>query len=70
MIALDAYGKRILHIWLIHKNEIIREEKFYKRGSIRISNNPNRLLEFQKFEKTEKLNCLKEINDMLNKEGE
>lgn len=49
---------------------IIREEIFYKRGSIRISNNHNELLELQKYEITDILNCIKEINEMLVKEGE
>lgn len=70
LIGLDADGKRIVHIWLIHKNEMIREERFYKRGSIRISNSPNRLLEFQKYEITGRLNCINGINEILNKEGE
>lgn len=70
LIALDSEGKNVLHVWLIYKSEIIREEKFYKRGSIGITNSHNRLLEFKKYEITDKLNCLREINKMLVKEGE
>lgn len=51
LLAFDnRENKNLLHIWLIKRDEIIREEKFYNRDSITITNIPEYLLEFQKYE--------------------
>lgn len=49
-----------MHIWLIGKNEIVRERKFYRRTSIVITNKPLLLLDLKKYEQIDKLEKLKE----------
>jgi len=51
----------LLHVWSIGRNEIIREEKFYNRDSIKITNKYGKLLEFKRFDWIDKLECLKNI---------
>ena len=49
----------LIHVWLIGGNEIIRGHKFYMRDSIKITDKSKSLLEFQTYELTNKLECLK-----------
>lgn len=54
-----------LHIWLFHKDDIIRGRKFWRRDSLSIINRPEYLAEFDKYEVTDKLEKLKELcNDL------
>jgi len=56
----DRENLHLVHIWMIGKNEIIRGEKFYMRDSIKITNTRRGLLEFKRFDWTDKLECLKQ----------
>lgn len=61
VLAFDNRENLILiYVWLIGKNEIIRENKFYMRDSIKITNTRRGLLEFKRFDWTDKLECLKQ----------
>lgn len=60
LIALETTGDICLYIWFIHKNEMIRERKFWKRVSIKI--NKNNLSEFKKYALICELETLKEID--------
>ena len=57
-----------LHIWIFHKNDMVRKgnsytvrEKFWRRGSITITNTPDCLKQFEKWEFTNRLYKLKEL---------
>lgn len=52
-----------LHIWAFHKNDIVRGRKFCEFVSLSITNKPEYLKEFEKYEVTDKLEKLKEICD-------
>ncbi len=73
-LSLSDDGKLILnYIWLFDKNDVIkfgdgRIDKFYKRGSMSISNSSDSsmyLRHFQKYEQIEKFRELKNINKIL-----
>lgn len=48
-----------LHVWMFHKDDIIRGRKFWKRITLAISNKPKYILEFKKYEIADKLEKLK-----------
>ncbi len=50
-----------LHIWIFHKNDIVRGRKFWRRDSFSITNTPEKLKEFEKYEVTDRLDKLKEL---------
>ncbi len=50
-----------LHVWIFHKNDIVRGRKFCEFVSLSITNKPEYLKEFEKYEVTDKLEKLKEI---------
>jgi len=56
----DRDNLNLIYVWLIGKNEIIRDNKFYKRDSIKITNTNRGVLEFKRFDWTDKLECLKQ----------
>lgn len=46
----------ILHIWIFHKDNIVKEEKFWKRDSVTITNKPEYLAKFGEYKlKNEKV---------------
>jgi|CXWL01.1.fsa_nt_gi hypothetical protein len=51
-----------LHIWLFHKDEIIRGKKFWIRNVLWITNKPRYLIEFNKYELRDELEKLISIN--------
>lgn len=60
IIAFDNLDDlNIIHIWLIHRDEIIRGEKFWNRDTIKITNSRIPLLTFKRFDWINKLECLK-----------
>lgn len=60
ILAFDNRNNlNLIHLWSIGKNEIIRGYKFYRRESIKITNTIRGLLEFKRYEWTDKLECLK-----------
>ncbi len=67
---LSGWDNRIdlnhLHTWLVHKDEIIRGRKLWRRDSLQILNRPKYLLEFKRFELTDKIEKLKDICKELN----
>lgn len=56
----DRDNLNLIFIWSIGKNEIIRGNKFHMRDSIKITNTRRGLLEFKRFDWTDKLECLKQ----------
>lgn len=52
-----------LHVWIFHKNDIIRGRKFWRRDSIVITNTYMALIEFKNYEVTDRLDKLKELCD-------
>lgn len=50
-----------LHVWVFHKNDIVRGRKFCKFGGFSVTNSPKRLKEIEKFEVTDRLDKLKEL---------
>lgn len=50
-----------LHIWIFHKNDIIRERKFCKFENFGITNSPKKLKELEKYEVTDRLDKLREL---------
>lgn len=54
----DRENLHLVHIWMIGKNEIIRGDKFYNRGSIKITNKYRYLLPFKRFDWIDKLECI------------
>lgn len=50
-----------LHVWMFHKNDIIRKEKFWKRIGFSITDKSEFQKEFKDFEVTKKLIKLKDI---------
>lgn len=49
-----------MYMWLIHKDDIIRGRKLWRRDSFSITNKPEYLAELKKYEITDKLEKLKE----------
>ncbi len=62
----DREGLILLHIWLIHKDELINGRKFWRRYSFNINNDPIRISEFEKYELKE---GLEEIKKEKEKDG-
>lgn len=56
----DRDNLNLIFVWSIGKNEIIRGNKFYMRDSIKITNTRRGVLEFKRFDWTDKLECLKQ----------
>jgi hypothetical protein len=56
----DRDNLNLIYVWLIGKNEIIRDNKFYMRDGIKITNTRRGVLEFKRFDWTDKLECLKQ----------
>lgn len=52
-----------IFILLIHKNDIVRGKEFWNRETFWITNKPEHLLEFKKYELTDKLEKLRECCD-------
>lgn len=50
-----------LHIWFIHRDEIIGDRKLFDRESLTITNIQKTLTKFKKYDLTSELNVLKEI---------
>lgn len=50
-----------LHVWIFHKNDVVRGRKFWRRESFSITNNPEKLKELEKWEVTNRLEKLKEL---------
>lgn len=50
-----------LHVWIFHKNDIVRGRKFWEREGFTITNTPDKLKELEKFEVTDRLDKLKEL---------
>lgn len=50
----------LLHVWMIHKNEIVRGRKFWRRAAINITNRPRYLTEFNRYELINELDKLQE----------
>lgn len=72
MIGLDSTKSKIIHIWLFKKDDVIKKRidryevfKVNKIEHLSISNNTERLQELRDYEMTDKLVCIKEINDKL-----
>lgn len=61
-----------LYIWIYHKNDMIRighstkKDKFWKRNTFTITNEPKYLSEFEKYEVKDKLEKLKELCKDIN----
>ena len=56
----DRDNLNLIFVWSIGKNETIRGNKFYMRDSIKITNTHRGLLEFKRFDCTDKLECLRQ----------
>ena len=52
-----------LHVWIFHKNDIVRERKFWRRDSFSITNKPNHLKKFESYEASNRFDKLKDICD-------
>ncbi len=50
-------------VWIFHKDDIVRGKKFWKRDTITITNTPEGLKQFEKYEVTNRLDKLKELCD-------
>ncbi len=50
-----------LHIWIFHKNDMVRHAKFWRREGFIITNTPKKLKELKKYEVTDRLDKLKEL---------
>lgn len=55
----DRESLEPMYIWIIHRDEIIRKRKFWRREGFAITNTPYHLQEFEKFEVKDKLEKLK-----------
>lgn len=50
-----------LHIWIFHRDDIVRGYPFWMRGSLNISDTPKQLKEFEKYDVTDRLEKLNEL---------
>lgn len=57
-----------LHVWAFHNDDIVRGRKFWRRDTFTITNTPECLKEFEKYEVTDRLYKLKELCDKLKEE--
>lgn len=57
-----------IHIWLIHKNDIIRGRKFWKRISFSVVNLPQYIMEFKTYELEDELKLLSKLCNQLKEE--
>ena len=64
-LLLGIDNGKILHIWLFAKDDMIKGKQFYMRGSILITNKTRYLLEYQRFDLINKLNCVDNVNSRL-----
>lgn len=66
LLGLDSKDNlNPLHIWMFHKDDIVREEIFWRRNSITITNTEEKLKEFDMHELIDELDILKEIIERL-----
>lgn len=49
------------HVWMFHKDQMVRGKKFFRRETFIIKNIPENLRELEKYEVTDRLDRLKEI---------
>lgn len=62
LCALDnRHNLDILHIWMIHKDDIVRGDKFWRRVTFTITNTPTKLGWLEIYELTDELTILKEL---------
>lgn len=62
LIALDNRENLcIMRVWLIHRDDIIRGRELWKRYQLYITNKPRYLWQFEKYEWTDKLECIRHI---------
>ena len=64
-LLLGIDNGKVSHIWLFTKDDIIKGKQFYMRDSILITNKTRYLLEYQRFDLINKLNCIYEVNNRL-----
>jgi hypothetical protein len=64
----DRDNLNLLHVWIFHKNDIIRGRIFWKRKGFVITNTPKKLMEFQDYELTDDLVMLKKLFEELKEE--
>lgn len=57
----NRYNLMPMHIWIFYREDIVREDKFWRRQNLWISNNIKGLEEFENYEVTHKLEKLKKI---------
>jgi len=57
-----------LHVWIFHKNDIIRGKIFWRRSALAINNTTKGLREFKKWEVTDRLDKLKELCNRIRQE--
>lgn len=60
----NRYSLKPMYVWIFHKNDIVRGKKFWRRDNFNITNNPEYLKEFEKYETTDRLEKLRKICDM------
>lgn len=61
-------GLNPFHVWVFHKNDIVRGRKFWRRETFSITNTPKALKELEKWEVTDRLDKLKEYCERLRKD--
>lgn len=70
LIGIDnLIDKKLMYIWLIHRDDIVRGRKFYRRASFNITNKENYLHELQKYDVSNKLKGIKEYRDKFKNSG-
>lgn len=69
LIAFDnREDLNIIHMWIFHKNDIVRGDKFWRRDSFTITDTPFKLDEFLDHELVNELVTLKELYKELKTE--
>lgn len=62
LVAFDnRENLNIIHVWIFHKNDIVRGDKFWRRDSFTITDVPFKLEEFLDHELIEELELLKKL---------
>ena len=64
----DRESLNPLHVWVFHKEDIVRGRKFWMIDSFSINNTPKGLKELEKYEVTNRLDKLREICNRNNDE--
>jgi len=57
----NRFDTNPMHIWIFHKNDIVRGYKFWRRNGLHITNKPEKLQEFCRHELYDELEILKRI---------